>query len=440
MEGRKELKLNDGGQTEFFLCTARHPGFFAGRGAGKTVAAVAKAFGYILQHPGARGVITSPTYDMIERNILPVTYQLFGELHGVAWEYRPGTQRIIFSPAFWGGQANPRLVEQSVIYLRPADYPERLRGMTLAFFAMDEVAQGHQHQAFIILQGALRQKGYPQQGWVTSTPSRSCAWVRQRWVEHRNPFTGAQLNPADYPSFFASAYDNPHIPKESVDQFLASLGDTRLAAQEIFGQFIAIEGAAFPQFSEAQHVVTPPAGLMTRRAVVGLDFGGTNPTALIEVCQDTDGRLWATREFYKAQCDDREWVQTVREWNAMRIVCDPSGGYKKIDWLRKLYGVPIYLAKTNDFATRARLVGSRLNPAEDGRPGLLISPACPNLIAELKTLAYHQPQGRDYFQDRWEPGAADHAYDALAYAIMDIDMGMPDYSYQVDVRFKGWDY
>lgn len=423
----KCIKLMKGPQTDFYHSQAFHPALFAGRRSGKSVAGVNKAFAYIHQNPGAMGVITSPIAPQIRQTLMPVIRKFWGHVEGTEWELKVGDQEIHFSPQFKGSR----------IYLRPAIEPDAFRGMELAFFYMDEISSEHQLDSFMILVPALTQEGYPHQGWVTSTPDWRKPWIRRLWVEGVNPTTHDEIKKTDYPIFAAHMQDNFHLPEGFFEKQLALYGDTRRAAQELRGEFISVEGAAFPQFTESTHVRMPPLDTKWRRTVAGLDFGATSPTSLIEVRQDENSRLWVINEFYQRDAEDKDWVAAAGEWGLTKIVCDPSGGQRKADLLKSVYGVPIRLAHSNSFSLRASLVGNRLAIGADG-PGLFIHPRCVNLIGELKNLAYDQPRGHDEPQDKWMSGSSDHAYDALAYAVMDFDKNPPDFTYRPTVVKSGW--
>ena len=415
-----------GAQWDFVMSDAMYPGLFSGRGGGKTIATVVKALKFATEHPGAQGVMTEPTFPMVRDILVPAFRTVAGHLEGVSvgagWEFKRGDMQIVF-PAL-----------NSTIMLRPAEEYGRLRGLTLAFFAMDEIAEGYQHEAFMILQPALRQEGYPVQGWVTSTPHWQSAWLRQRWVDKVNPRTEEPLTAADYPRFRLRTEDNKHLPEGQLARLKESFGDTRLADQELGGEFITVEGAAFPQFSEKVHVRLPGDTQFVRK-VVGLDLGAVSPTALIEVGITAENRVWAIREFYKRNCTDEEWVTAVSEWGSMNIRVDPQTSAAQIESYQRQTGLPIRAARTNNFQQRFRLMFSRLTLRSDGTPGMYISPECPNLIAELTNLALAKPRGGDIYLDKWEQGLMDHAYDGACYGLMEFDYGGMAHPPRVSIGF-----
>jgi hypothetical protein len=356
---------------------------------------------------------TQPTLDMIDTNYLPTVRDFFGEQEGQreGWVYLERKRQLVF----------PSL--GSVVYLRTASEPDSCRGPTLAAASMDEMGNDDQFSTFRILQRAIRQPGYPNQLWGTTTPNVRRPWIKQVWQERVNPLTGRQWKyPDQYVIFRAATTYNVYLPQWQRTEHIEEYEGTREAAQELYGEFIAVEGAAFPDLSET-HLRRPPAVADMKRVVVGLDFGASQPTALVAVGQDHGNRLYALAEFYKRNARDEEWMNWCADNGVKKVICDPSAAERDLELWRRTHGIPIQRAKSKRFDVRKRMVGNRLAKGPDGRPGLYISPDCPNLWDELMNLAHHRPRGQDYDIDQWTPGAVDHAYDALAYAIMEIDGG-----------------
>lgn len=420
------IKVMPGAQSDFVSCQAMYPGLFSGTGGGKTVASVIKAWLYIERNPKAVGCLAGPTFPMLRQGLMEVWWDLFGSQENKSWFFKAAVMEIHF-------------LSGAKIYLKTLDDPGKLRGMTLAFAGLDEVAEGSHWPAWKIMVARLRQKNHHPQMWVTTTPNWREQWIRKLWVENVHPQSGDPVSGEDYKAFFALTKDNVYLPKGRYESLLRDYSNTREAEQELEGKFIQVEGAAFPNFRESTHVRMPSLETMWGRKIVGVDFGGTSPTALVEVAQDENGRLWALREFYKRDCTDQEWTSVAAAWGAARIICDPSGGIKKMARLTQLYGLKMTGARFKGFKERVTRVDSRLARAGDGSPGLFIHPSCVNLINEIKNLAYHKPKGADEPLDEWAPGTADHAYDALAYAIMDFDAyhGPPP---RIPVTVSGWSY
>lgn len=428
------IPLMKGAQANFFLCEARHPAFLGGRGSSKTYSLLAKSCKKALDNPGIRGCLTQPTFDMIRRNFVPVWEKQFGHVGGKGnvWEWKLWQAGAPGEISFRNG---------SIIDLRPADAPEKFRGATYGFFGMDEIAVGNQLHVFLSLMPTLRQEGFPLQGFVTSTPSGHQPWIRQIWMEHVNPFTQAPLTSENYPIFRARTIDNWHLPKEEYESWKEMFADTRFAAQELEGEFTALEGMAFEEFGDI-HIREMPEDTVVVRKVVGLDFGGASPTSMHELCLDQSDRVWVTKEFYQRNADDYDWIRTILEWDSREIRCDPSRSEKELEHLRKLYslhGLKRAAPHAKGFEDRIRLWRNRLRIREDGHPRIYISPSCPNMISEMRNLAYPEPRPGEMDLSRWAKGCNDHAYDDGAYGMSAFDSSLPDYKYVPKVVETGWD-
>lgn len=402
----------DGAQWDFFMSTARHPAMVGGRGSGKTWVYTAKGFALADMNPGIRGVLTQPTFDMIRRNLLPVWEKQWGHLHGKYWEYRTVQQGVPAEIAFRNG---------SVIDVRPStpEMAERFRGATYGFFGMDEIRNEDQFPCFLALMPTLRQEGMPKQGFVTTTPERRRPWISKIWVDNVSPLTSQPIPGADYPVFRATTDSNWHVAEEDKVFWREMYGESRLAMQELQGEFVSLEGVAFEEFGDVHLREADEAELV--RKVCGLDFGATSPTALLEAGIDAQGRVWFTREFYKRNCDDYDWIQQLVEWGHYGpVICDPSRSEKELIELRRRYGVNLKRATVKAFDRRVNLWRNRL-AVRGGTPQVFVSRNCPNLANELRNLAFAEARLGEYAVDRWEPGASDHAYDASAYLLSSID-------------------
>ncbi len=399
------IELLAGPQEEFVFSTARHPAMFSGRRGGKTYASCVKAFLYAHEYPGALICLTAPTYKTLEDVTLRTWKDIFGKGVDRVWEFKAREMALNFPNG-------------STILLRPSDEPDKLRGLTLAAFGMDEAAISNQHEAFQVLQATLSQVGFPHIGWVTTTPKGIRSWLYQRWVKNQLS-DGAELAPEEYLRFQAHTRDNTFLTAEYMASLIASYGNTKWAQQELEGEFVAFVGQAFPEFDEKIHVKHPPVGLKFKREVAGFDWGAVRPSAIIEVQLDEAGRAYATREWYERRATLDAILNAMGNF-PNRVYCDPTA--KEAREFVQRSGVGARKARSNDFQLRASLVGRRLAVVA-GEPGLYVSPNCPNLIEELGSLTYAKQRGQDILNDKWEPGSDDHAFDALAYALMEIDAG-----------------
>jgi hypothetical protein len=261
-------------------------------------------------------------------------------------------------------------------------------------------------------------------------------------MEHINPFTEAELTAENYPIFRAKTVDNWHLPKGELEGWREMFADTRFAAQELEGEFTALEGMAFEEFGDV-HIREMPEDTVIVKKVNGLDFGGSSPTSMHELCLDQSDRVWVTKEFYQRNADDYDWIRKCEEWGSYEIRCDPSRSESELEHLRNMYGLrglKRAAPHAKGFEDRIRLMRNRLKVRsvglERGKPRIFISPDCPNAISEMRNLAYREPRPGEMVLGKWAPGCNDHAYDDIVYGLSAFDRAGADYSYRPPVSIS----
>lgn len=420
-------------------------GYFGGVGIGKTLTLVQDAFAYALEYPGSRQIMTEPSYQMIRDIILPTISEHYGQYEGRAFTMTRSpplnitfTARTISTP---GQRAHS--YEPSEVWLRSTEVGQRSYGPNVHRILSDELTIGHQDEAFQILSQRARWTfgDYARQVKCTGTP-KGRNWV---WKFFINAPRG------DRPAYQASTRDNPHLPANYVSNLLEVYGgwDSPIARQELAGQWLQLVGPVYPMFGRQVHVRTLPVDFhwsQFRRRLGGIDFGAVNPTALIAAGVAPTGRAYAYAEWYKHQANFDDMVLEMNRWKEeygiLRWVADPAGK-KEIEYLRG-HGFDVVPAPHhNDLKLRVGLVAARLQ-GHDGKPGCYITPSCPNLITELETLSWRRVKipglGEETMNDEFERGAPDHAHDAWACALSEIDepaATVPDWKWRAKAATNG---
>lgn len=216
---------------------------------------------------------------------------------------------------------------------------------------------------------------------------------------------------------FQSASDkNPHIDAAELERLKQELPES-LYRQELLGEFVDLGGRAFP------HV---PIDYLERPAlsdcVCGLDWGTYSPAAAVLVARQPDGTLYVVSETYGADYNAHQFADAVKSMvvaeraNVRSYVLD-TACFNRTDGLVSV-------------AERFRERGVNVQPATRDRAGtlvllrqllaekrLVISPACVNLLNELKSAEIH-PTRDDIIGD-------DHAIDAMRYAIAELHVLAP---------------
>ncbi len=119
------LKLT-GPQRLWLWCLMRHAAFIGGYGSGKTFILVWKALMLATMHRGCDGVILSPTYRMLKDTVMVVMEEVLESIGLSQYVIREKSDMRLVLP------------NGSGIFLRSAEKPERVRGLTLAWALLDE--------------------------------------------------------------------------------------------------------------------------------------------------------------------------------------------------------------------------------------------------------------------------------------------------------------
>jgi hypothetical protein len=431
-------------QYRFIHSPARYSFYVGGIGSGKTFAGAIRAIAHAAEQPRSLGVIGAPTYTML----------------------RDTTQRTVFEllpPAaiarFNVADNHLTLSNGAEILFRSTDAPDRLRGLNLAWFWLDE-APLCGYYAWQILKGRLRQRVrspggsvFPTAAWATGTPHGRDAYWRDF---EGQPRRGHVL-------YRAATAENAHnLPPD----FIAELGYTgAFADQELRGLFVAFEGLVYPfdaSFGDDQTGSKPPMGdpatggldLATgglqsggnlRRpptevawadVIGGVDWGFTNPAVGLVFARDGDGRWWQLEEFYQRRAPLEEvllpaLLDLTRRHGVSRWYCGPDQPEHIAALAAALARERLpALALKADNAVRPGIqtVTALLARRADGTRGLYVAPACVRTIAEYATYSYATapgdpsspaaPAGSGARDPSEEPiKQNDHCLDATRYAL-----------------------
>lgn len=232
-----QLSLNEGSQKDFVLADDTYSAYIGGLGSGKTYGGLARALLFALQprvgYHGPRGVIAASSYPVLGDVIIP-QFQEMTETLGVAnWDrdYSRSTKTLTLPS------------NGATILFRSLDRPDWMRGVELSWFYIDE-GRNVSMEAWKVLVGRLRQKGYKRAGWVASTPY-GFDWMYNVFHPEAKEH---QENWGDAKWYGAPTMENVHLPPEYVDQLKKGYSG-RFYEQEIMGQFVGvIEGAVFPDW------------------------------------------------------------------------------------------------------------------------------------------------------------------------------------------------
>lgn len=201
-------------QADFCHSTALYRGFVGGRGVGKSFIG---AYDLLCRsQPGQLYGVYAPSYPMM-RDATLRSFLSIARRFSFIKDHRRSDNLVI-------------LGNGAEVMFRSLDDPERARGPNISGAWMDE-ASLVRRDAFEIIIAALREGG--RQGWLsaTFTPKGRSHWTYETFaLGHENTAL-----------FRAKTADNPFLPAAFADT-IAKQYTTQLAAQELSGEFVDMEG------------------------------------------------------------------------------------------------------------------------------------------------------------------------------------------------------
>ena len=294
--------------------------------------------------------------------------------------------------------------KSSFIQLKGWEAIETLRGQSFDFIVLDEVASMRNFWVGwneVLSPTLIDRKGHTM---FISTP---------KGFNHFYDLYNMHEKDKNYESFHFTTYDNPNIPPEEIEREKLSKPENTFA-QEYLGSFRKSEGLVYKEFRRDVHVYNDdsekqPTNIIKRMA--GIDFGFTNPTAIIPGDKGHDNDYWIPFEWYKTQKTDEQIADVVSAYGFDEVYPDPESP-SAIAELQKRNVYCKEVIKNKDSIKnginriRALFLQNKLH----------IHASCTNLINELETYSY--PEGKVGRNDEENPVKEhDHALDALRYMI-----------------------
>ncbi len=289
---------------------------------------------------------------------------------------------------------------ESIIFLKGWESVENLRGQAFDFLGIDEIAmmRGFWMNWNEVLRPTLTdRKG---QGLFSSTP---------QGFNHFYDLCNRELTDNDFKTFHFTSWDNPHIPKEEIEQAKATL-PPEVFAQEYEASFQKMQGLVYKEFDRKKHLyeVLPKAPF---ELYAGADPGYRNPAAILHIYTNKEN-IYIDDEWYKTERTDAQIAEYAAGCNFRAVYPDPENpGF--IEELRRR-GVNTRevskgkgTVKKGIQKIREMLLNNRLK----------INKRCVNLISEFEMYSYDDDKVDR--NEKEEPVKAyDHALDALRYFVM----------------------
>lgn len=396
--------------------------YLGGYGTSKTTFAAWTAFvNATVVHPGYTGILAAPTYKLLWQSLFKEFAHWFQPLSG------------LFEVAHAGQEGGAiRFGNGSVIVLRSTTDETSLEGLNAAWVVFDEAAREPRAGSFNVMAARVR-RGYPGRPplvLVTGVPQGRSHWTaREFGTGHGDGFVGddREWSSDDHLTVRSRTRDNPHLPADYERSLRSRAGITKAwCEQYLDGGFASVEGAIWPQFDRAKHVVKASTltGRKWRKVLCGVDWGWTHPGVMLVCGVDGLGNVFVLHEeVHKERLVDESvngWVtiakQLVKAWGVAEFWCDPSspGNMRMV----AKSNVRTYPAD-NDVGEGIRRVGARLEcvGATSKMPALYVSDACVETIKCIE--GYGRKRVRGELVEAPQEIDDDPA-DALRYAVMGV--------------------
>lgn len=386
-------------QRKFHQSLAKFKAFVGGIGSGKTHAGAIEAILFCILNAGCTYMVVSASYKMLEDATKPMFFKLLPRE---------------FIRHRWDSRQELELINGTIVKFRSADDPDKLRGPNIAGFWIDEAGQC-KPLIWKIMLGRIRQTPFNLAGIITTTP-KGMNWIHTEFIKK------CRNNPARQDSYFiihAETKDNIHNPPEFYESLTESYSG-RWAQQELEGKFVAFAGLVYPDFEERIHVKSSDAILSRKyvRLIAAIDYGFTNPTAILIFGIDNDDRYYVLHEFYQTKQTTPAVVDATLALQSLaghldQVYVDPS----QAELIQQLTQAGLEaVGADNPIIDGLLTVTQALRTREDGFPRLFISEECVHLIEELGQ--YRYPEGKEERNREEKPiKANDHACDALRYGL-----------------------
>ena len=295
----------------------------------------------------------------------------------------------------------------STISLKGAENPDSLRGPSLSYCVIDEMAEVDPDLFYEVIRPALAD----QQGGAMfiGTPKGKGNWSYDLFTMEESH--------EDWKSWQYKTIDGGWVKPEEIEAARQEL-DERTFRQEFLATFETFEGVVAYKFSR-EHNIKTLANPDTRTLHIGMDFNTSPVTAAVYVQQGKE--MYQIDEVHMLNSNTAEMAQEIsRRYPNSQIICypDPAGQQRKTSASGATDFTILRNAGFEVKAPRAHnLVRDRINSynarlcSSDGIRHLFIDSKCKYTIESLEKFCYKEGTQVP------DKGTWDHMFDAASYCI-----------------------
>jgi len=406
------------------------------RGGGKTTSLLMEALRYV-RYANYKALILRRTTPELQE-ILDKSHRIFPiAIPGAHWKKKEGRWEF------------PSKATIKLGHMERHDDMYKYQGLEYQYIGIDELTHFHEDM-YLFMMGSCRSadERIPARMRAASNPGNvGHNWVKKRFIDPAPPETVIVDEETGLDRIFipATAYDNP-VWREKDPMYLKRLEnipDDNLRRMMLYGDWDVGVGMAFPDFRREIHVIKPFTPPPEWKHFITVDWGFSRPFAVYWIAQDFLDRLYVYREWYGAGRNERGQIQDnvgVR-LNSIDVAtgivqrCDPQVNYAYCvmdsrmwspsgideasvasDFERELgqRRIPVLKASQSPGSRllRKQQFHARLRVRADGRPGILFTENCVNVIRILPGL----PLDKNNLEDV-DTNAEDHCFDSIGYGL-----------------------
>ena len=429
---------NPGPQTEFLSASEREVLYGGAAGGGKSYGLLADPMRYC-SNGNFVGLILRRTNDEL-RELIWKSQELYPKAYpGARWQEKKSQWVFPSGSKLW------------MTYLEREEDVLRYQGQAFSYIAFDELTQHATPFAWNYMRSRLRTTDpeLPIFLRATSNPGGpGHSWVKRMFIDPSpanaafpatDIDTGSMLQypeghakqgkPLFYRKFIpATLRDNPYLYKEGdYEANLLSLPEMQ-RRQLLEGDWSVADGAAFPEFRQAHHVVEPFEIPHDWRRFRSCDYGYSSYSAVhwfaIDPSYET---LIVYRELYVSKHTGRDLAKAIlpleRGEDIQYGILDSSCWHQRGQIGPSIAEEMISEGcrwRPSDRSAGARVAGrNRFHEVlkydkETKMPGIVFFDTCRQIIADLPVIP-SDPKGGDDIDVRYR---SDHTYDSIRYGIM----------------------
>ncbi len=381
------------GQKGFHADNTRFRILACGRRWGKTIACVNEMVRKAWEKPGSINWWVAPVYQQCD-----VAYSMLNKHFPEVIEYQNKSKMLVHLKNGKDGRHG------SEIRFLSADKPHNLRGWGVDFLVMDEAAFVSEEAWKEALRPALADK--KGQAVFIGTPAGK-NWFYELFAR------GMDDEQESYKSFRFSSKTNPHFPEEEWEEVKSELPE-EVFKQEFQAEFIERAGMVYPEWNRNEHVCVPFEIPPNWYVYGGVDFGYTNPFAVVWAAIDPEGNYYIIDEYYERGRTMNEHIQNIknRTYKVNMFYADPSGP----QYMAELQRRGLYVGPGNrDVVVGINRVAELLKTNK-----LKVFSTCDNVIEEFEHYSWESKKrgSRGDLSKEKVKKQDDHSMDALRYLVM----------------------